>query len=505
MGVNDQDYQKISEELLENRDDYNDTYIDIGNIHAIPEGEFLGGGLWQLNKSVGSPFKSVLKMALLMEYSDAKSNKNLVATQVKEMIFNNPSAMSYLDPYQNMLDRILGYYESNGSAEELHLMRQCFFLKIAPKVERWMSSPQKAPRNVDAIMVDYCRDWQWKSEDIKKCEDFKHLGLAESIDLKNRCEHFMQKSLHKLESLTNSNQINLSMSDLDRTKMINRLHSVYDDSRQKSDIIFPPFKNFIHDDSYTLKPKEGKDSTKEWHLFKGEQAVKSTNERLEEKGLLHQSHNFSDLLLWLASNGVVNEKTNLKSSLTQSDHFQRNLRHLCNEKGSFFRQAQTPSFDEADFSQPAYPKQWLICVDIVPKELGENSEIKPFLTELQIKKNKHASLSEVLNKISLEDETLSVDKRQGEVIKINTFLPKRHDTFDSSELRRYRLRKLRTSDDPLNAWEPKYCLLQNAILLEKNSWGEYSAHDYHDVDWLARLLTRILTHAHGCEYFNDQN
>jgi adenylate cyclase class 1 len=493
IGFDDQDYENASEFLLNDSEDYKDTFIDIGNVHKIPQGEFLGGGLWQLNKSIGSPFKSVLKMALLMEYSDEKSAEVLVATQTKKMVFSNPSAMRYLDPYQNMLDRILSYYEKKGTGDELHLMRQCFFLKIKPKVKRWFESPQRPPSNVDAIMVDYCKKWNWSEKEIAQCEDFEHLALNDAIKLKQRCETYMQKSLHQLENITTSRKIQLNISDQDRTKMINRLYSVYDDSRSSTGVFYPPFKQFIQDKRYTIKLQETERGLKEWRLYKGKYNLKDEESHLEKKSLLNASFYFSDLFVWLSTNALVEETTFLESPLVKKDFFQRNIRNLCNSKKRFFRQVKIPSFDEADFSKSAYPMQWLICMDMVPCELGELSEIDTSNFESSSESGQGSSFTNVLKRISVNKKESRLERKQGELIKIKTFLPKHRSTCDSSELRRYKIRKLRSTDDPINAWKPKFSLIRNAILLEKNSWGEYRAHDFYDEDWLARTICHILT------------
>ncbi|MGR6871859.1 class I adenylate cyclase [Pseudomonas sp. HK3] len=47
--------------------------IDFGGIGSIPAGEFVGAGMWQLYKAIGSPYKSILKLFLTEAYASSLS------------------------------------------------------------------------------------------------------------------------------------------------------------------------------------------------------------------------------------------------------------------------------------------------------------------------------------------------------------------------------------------------------------------------------------------------
>lgn len=62
-------YEDYVEQLCQNGYINCDEWIDFGRLNRIPAEEYFGSSLWQLYKSIDSPYKSVLKAILLEAYS----------------------------------------------------------------------------------------------------------------------------------------------------------------------------------------------------------------------------------------------------------------------------------------------------------------------------------------------------------------------------------------------------------------------------------------------------
>ncbi|WP_241575855.1 class I adenylate cyclase, partial [Rosenbergiella nectarea] len=61
-------------------------WIDLGGLGTLSAEEYFGASLWQLYKSIDSPYKAVLKTVLLEAYSWEYPNTRLLATEIKQCL-----------------------------------------------------------------------------------------------------------------------------------------------------------------------------------------------------------------------------------------------------------------------------------------------------------------------------------------------------------------------------------------------------------------------------------
>ena len=62
-------YEAYVEQLIDEYALCRDEWVDFGGLPSIPAEEYFGSSMWQLYKSIDSPYKSVLKAILLEAYS----------------------------------------------------------------------------------------------------------------------------------------------------------------------------------------------------------------------------------------------------------------------------------------------------------------------------------------------------------------------------------------------------------------------------------------------------
>jgi adenylate cyclase class 1 len=82
------EYDNLARELLGKRFLYPDTVLDFGPVHSIPDGEFIGAGIWQLYKAIGSPYKSALKLLLLEAYVHDYPGITPLALDYKQLVYS---------------------------------------------------------------------------------------------------------------------------------------------------------------------------------------------------------------------------------------------------------------------------------------------------------------------------------------------------------------------------------------------------------------------------------
>nr|WP_241973786.1 class I adenylate cyclase [Yersinia enterocolitica] len=84
-------------------------WLDLGGLSTLSAEEYFGASLWQLYKSIDSPYKAVLKTVLLEAYSWEYPNSQLLAMEIKQRLHAGEIVAFGLDAYCMMLDRVTRY------------------------------------------------------------------------------------------------------------------------------------------------------------------------------------------------------------------------------------------------------------------------------------------------------------------------------------------------------------------------------------------------------------
>ena len=102
-------------------------FVDLGNLESIEQDEFFGAGLWQLNKSLQKPLKSIIKMLLLRLFIDV-SNKKLISHQFRENVLSTKNN-NFTDPFIFSMNFILNYYKNTEKEKKVDFVNNCFYLR----------------------------------------------------------------------------------------------------------------------------------------------------------------------------------------------------------------------------------------------------------------------------------------------------------------------------------------------------------------------------------------
>jgi len=162
------DYDNYLQQLHNNREILNYEYLDFGNLVQIPANEFFGAALWQLNKAIGSPHKSLLKLLLIESYASEYPKMELLCTRYKSEIYKGEVKLSNLDPYVMMNKKVEEYLLGINEPKRCELARRCFYFKIGKKLST--PSPRRINRQYE-LMLQLVNEWGW---------DLKHLAYLDS-------------------------------------------------------------------------------------------------------------------------------------------------------------------------------------------------------------------------------------------------------------------------------------------------------------------------------------
>lgn len=179
-------------------------YIDLGDIHSIPAGEYFGASIWQMFKWLKSPFKSVIKISLLEQFIQESGSKALLCNRFKDKWMNTglQFELAKIDPYYILLTSLVRFYEGHNNSEAVKLVQLCFFLKID------ISSDTDLDRGIFGfrkIFIMHCMDkWQWNRESVFKFGSFRRWQYDSIMKLSFRIEKYMVDTYRRLKDSFNT-------------------------------------------------------------------------------------------------------------------------------------------------------------------------------------------------------------------------------------------------------------------------------------------------------------
>ncbi len=126
-------YEKHSQHYLKQLDDHqlihNSQWINFGSISTIPASEFVGAGLWQLNKGLKNPYKSLLKLLLTQHYASQYPNIRPLCWDLKDNVHQGNIDPLSCDGYLLMLNRVSQHVAAEHDDNRLELLRRAFYFK----------------------------------------------------------------------------------------------------------------------------------------------------------------------------------------------------------------------------------------------------------------------------------------------------------------------------------------------------------------------------------------
>ncbi|MBI9088866.1 MAG: class I adenylate cyclase [Desulfobacterium sp.] len=173
-------------------------FIDLGDIHEIPSEEYFGASIWQLFKWLKSPFKSVIKMALLEEFINASGKKQLLCNRFKDEWMNSGPrpVLGKIDPYYTLITSLVDYYREEDYPEAAKLVQLCFFLKTG------ISKDEDLDRTLfgfRAVFITRCmEEWAWNRTKVFEVGSFREWSYAKVTRLSLLVERYMLKTYKRV-------------------------------------------------------------------------------------------------------------------------------------------------------------------------------------------------------------------------------------------------------------------------------------------------------------------
>lgn len=311
-GITDEEYYRLGEVISRSQRIDSTTLIDMGNVKNISLGEFYGAAIWQINKTMGSPFKSILKLAILEEYMFDRGSKGLLCSELKQRLLAREEEIALMDPYVLMFDRASAYLVEQGRHEDVDLLRRSLYLKAG--IQLTLADHRRTDLSKKKqVMVHLVRKWGWNQRVIDELNNYHNWNFRQSLKFSQESNAFIIRTYKNVSAELNKqkDQVGLHISQRDLTVLGRKLFIHYSRRTNKVDSIklmieAPPALNGI-----TLQPHLEKDNQKVWAAYRALLSWETVTKGGGATHLLRISNDLPELLIWLVNNQVYDSNTSI--------------------------------------------------------------------------------------------------------------------------------------------------------------------------------------------------
>ncbi|MCL9783546.1 class I adenylate cyclase [Vibrio sp. S4M6] len=289
-------------------------WLDFGQLSRIPAEEYFGANLWQLYKSIDSPYKSVLKAILLEAYSWAYPNTELLSIDSKKRFFADEPDLYGMDSYYLMLEKVTQYLEHMGDSTRLELVRKCFYLKTHEKLSRQPGVGSVKWRR--EALADLVQHWDWDNGLLMELDDRRNWKVEQVKLVHHALLDALMQSYRNLIQFARKNDITSTISPQDISILARKLYAAFEVLPGKVTLLNPQISPDLHEPDLTfIEVRKGGVNKPGWYLYK----QPLIPHRMIGQSKLEHNEYLSKLVAWAFFNGLTTEATRLHSVVKDAD------------------------------------------------------------------------------------------------------------------------------------------------------------------------------------------
>ncbi|WP_392564431.1 class I adenylate cyclase [Orbus wheelerorum] len=303
-------------------------WIDFGSLIDLSAEEYFGASLWQLYKSVDSPFKAVLKTLLLEAYSWEYPDNKVVAYHVKSLIQQNDIRYYCLDSYYMMLEKVTHYLTSIGDTTRLNLVRGCFYLKVNERLSQ--ATNYISWRR--ALVGELVNSWGWSKEYIKALDSNELWKIEKVRDVNELLLQTMMTGYRNLLTFGRRNSLDSLISPKDLAILTRKLYAAYEVLPGKVTVINSNISKDLSENNLTfIYVKNDRVNRIGWYVYN----QKPTLDSIIGHQYLEYSSSLVKLVSWCYFNQLIADNTQLFYR-NGNDHNPSKLKQLVYDLQSYF-------------------------------------------------------------------------------------------------------------------------------------------------------------------------
>ena len=305
-------------------------WLDLGGLGTLSAEEYFGASLWQLYKSIDSPYKAVLKTLLLEAYSWEYPDTQLLAMDIKQRLHDGEIVCFGLDPYCMMLERVTRYLTSVDDTARLDLVRRCFYLKVCEKLSSEEQHPRAGWRR--EILSQLVKEWGWDDEKLAVLDNRAQWKIERVREAHNELLDAMMQSYRNLIRFARRNNLSVSASPQDIGVLTRKLYAAFEALPGKVTLVNPQISPDLSEENLTfIHVPAGRANRAGWYLYNQSPDMSSiiSHQPLEYNRYLNK------LVAWAWFNGLLTRKTRLHIKGNEFCDLPR-LQELVNDVSSHF-------------------------------------------------------------------------------------------------------------------------------------------------------------------------
>ncbi|MGV8059711.1 MAG: class I adenylate cyclase [Smithellaceae bacterium] len=149
-------------------------FIDMGNLEEVNQNEYFGASLWQFNKSLTHPLKSIIKMLHLKMFLEAPEEE-LLCHKFRRAVLEGKDKKTFPDPSIFAMNTVLDYYSQHAKEEYFEFIKKCFYLRFDMKL---LSKTQALK---EEMAGDIFKKYKIDRRDIYRLNEFESWQLGEKV------------------------------------------------------------------------------------------------------------------------------------------------------------------------------------------------------------------------------------------------------------------------------------------------------------------------------------
>lgn len=343
--------------------DKND-FIDIGNVADISNGEYFGGSIWALIKSIKSPFKTLMKMGLLEEYMFNETSFNLLCHQIKKQVFSGDDATP-IDPYLMLYERVEKFFQNAKSENEIDALRIAFYMKIGSRIDS-ENPGVDSNRTRRSTLIKLLGGWDWSVEKIDTLNTYASWQMKKKTALGTRINQILMGSYKNISEKNKTLGDDQGLITKKDTHLLGRkLFSFYGKSPNKVENQFALVDGNTAEDALTfiLNPV-GLKGKPEWHLIRGITLDKMA--AVNPESIIKSAVSLPFLLAFTALNQFFKSSTTLLIRPENLSITNSNLKDILNQLIGYFGQLNIAAITNEDLLSPAQIYKLFLITDFGP-------------------------------------------------------------------------------------------------------------------------------------------
>lgn len=358
-------YDEYLQGLIEQNVIDAEDYLDFGSVADIPPSEFFGAAVWQLYKSINSPYKSLMKLLLMEVYASEFPQILVLSMKFKESVYGGVKEINQLDPYVMMYQRIEEYLMAHNQSERLELFRQCFYIKIN---EPLGNQVRKKSWRRD-LFSNMTLEWGWQQEQFLLMDTRKEWPIDEISQQRNRLMNALKESYRFLSTFARQNTEVSLVRQNDLNILGRKLYAAFEKKAGKIDIINRDNETSLNISTVTVQQRKSQSGQDVWQLFQYRRDNEDTQTRP-----IKRAQSVMEIIAWAYFNKIIDSHSAF-SLFCNEELTVKELRAILQALEEEFPNRKLHEADFNDLSHPARIVHACLFVNVghIPKIVAGES------------------------------------------------------------------------------------------------------------------------------------